>query len=249
VATSCLVIWPVNEFALYDIAPEWLNFLFVLRFVEGLQCWVGLITVYFLVGYYGHKALDRVRSHPVIAEPKNQRRLRVYSPFIFLLFLYIVFSSQAAETVLKETSDGKLDTAFLWDPLTVLVDQGAGLVFIVLLSQAVRCLGSWLTPIGACALGIYLGGDIAFFCPNTTSNMIGASFGIIIDKVAVIPPMQGAVIALASIWPIQVLVVFLYNVFQVIVFGVPFQWVYLTFLAFFDVTAKTWQSNNNQSQG
>merc|ERR1719487_165496 len=62
--TFGLVIWPVNEYVLINMLPDWVHHVFTVRFQDGLHHWVGLIMVYFVVGYYGHDILLRVRHHP-----------------------------------------------------------------------------------------------------------------------------------------------------------------------------------------
>jgi hypothetical protein len=235
--TTALAIWPVNEYVLLNLLPEWAGYWFTLRFVGGLFCWTALVMVYFIVGYYGHETLARVRTHPIVADPAFQRRLRTICPVLFIVCLIVLFSSPAATVAL---ATGASQRSWLWDPWTILLDQGAALVMIALLSQTVRCMGPWLVPIGSCALGIYLGGDIAFFCPFTRNNLQEASFGIILNKVAVVPTLQTMITNLNGIWPLQCGIVFLYTWFQIFVFGMPLHWVYLKLLTFLDSQAKSW---------
>jgi len=240
--TSAVVIWPVGEYALAETAPGWLNYMFTLEFVDGLHCWFGLLMVYYVVGYYGHKALILIRKHPLLAEPLWQRRLKIFCPILFFGCLFLIFSSPTAHLAFSVSIDNGRWSSWLWDPFTMLLDQGSAIVMIILLSQTVRSLGPWLAPIGSCALGIYLGGDIALFCPFSKNDLKGASFGIIMNKVAVLPPLQ-EMITYLGFWPLQFAVVFLYSVFQMFVFGMPLHWVYLKLLSILNAQAKYWSSS------
>merc|ERR1719420_1906270 len=72
--TSALVIWPVNDYWLYNLCPDWINYWFETEFCFGLYSWVALIMVYFVVGYYGHEDLARVRTHPIVGDATFQSR-------------------------------------------------------------------------------------------------------------------------------------------------------------------------------
>merc|ERR1719401_1414005 len=114
-----------------------------------------------------------------------------------------------------------------WDWFTVFMDQIVALGTICLLSQAVRGVAKWLAPIGACSLGIYLGGDIVFYCPYGPDDKTGASFGIIVDKYQIMPVLQDLLWWWRGFWPAMVVAVFVYNIFQIFVFGYPFHQCYL----------------------
>jgi len=238
--TAWSVICPPSQFALSKMAAGWLNYLFTLDFADGLHVWLGLVTVYFVVGYYGQKALMGSKNHPIVADPAFQHGLKIVCPVLFFGCLFIIFSSPALDLA----TDTAASHSKLWDPFTVLLDQGASLVLIMLLSQSVRSVAPWLTPLGACAFGIYLGSNIAYFCPSSNNDLRGASFGIIINRVAVLPPLQELMTFLGGCWPLQLLLIFLYCMFQMFVFGMPLHWVYLKLMSILDAQAKSssWSS-------
>jgi len=224
VITACLNIWPVNNGILSNNCPSFLTYWFELRFVGGLYFWVGCIMVYYIAGYYGHDVVARVAAHPLAGSPSFQRKLRIGAPILFLVFLFaMMLGPQMTLGMHLEY----LGYSWKWNPSTVFMDQFAGLAMIFLLFQCARNLPRRIKDIGAYSLGIYLGGDIALFCPYGPLDHTSASFGIIVDKYIVLPTMQSAIDWAAFFWPLMVIIVFLYNCFQISVFGLPFHELYL----------------------
>jgi hypothetical protein len=231
-ALTCILnIWPVNNNVLLNIMPGWFNYLFQDVFVCGLFVWVGCIMVYFVVGYYGHDIVSRILVHPLAQDPKFQRGLVNSAPIIFLAVLFAEMWGPQ-QTLGMDTERGGY--SWKWDPLTVFLDQIVAVGMIFLLSQAVRGIAPWIAPVGACSLGIYLGGDISFFVPHGLQDKLGASFGIIVDRYEILPTLQRCVTWTASFWPAMVVCVFTYTMFQIFIFGVPFHKMYLQLINFCD---------------
>jgi hypothetical protein len=226
--TLCLNIWPVNNSVVTAVAPTWFNFWFQDTIVCGLFVWVGCIMMYFFVGYYGHDIVDRVLAHPLAHDHAFQNGLVKSAPVIYLGFLFVQFYGPQQTIGIDLERSGY---SWKWDPVTVILDQIVAIGMIVILSQATRIFSGRVKDVvafvGTCSLGIYLGGDIIFYCPYTQVDKLGASFGIIIDKYEVLPTLQRMVYWTAGFWPAMVLMVFLYTLFQIFVFGVPFHRMYL----------------------
>lgn len=235
--TLILNIWPVSYFDLYDVMPSWFNFIFEDVFVCGLFCWVGCIMVYFVVGHYGHVVVSRVLAHPLAHDAKFQRGLVNSAPIILLLVLFAVMWGPQQGIARFNDVLGN----WKWDPLTVVLDQIVSVLIILLLSQAVRKFASRVAPIGACALGIYLGGDIVYFCPYGQPNQFETSFGIIIDRYEILPTLQRSMTWTGTFWPAMVVVFAFYCLFQLFVFGIPFHKMYLQFIFFVDWCSKKMQ--------
>jgi hypothetical protein len=231
VITACLNIWPVQNHTLTNILPGWANFWFQSVLVCGLFVWVGCITIYYLIGYYGHDIVARIVNHPLAKHQTFQRSLVVVAPVAFFVILFA--EMWGPQMTLAMTTE-YLGYSWKWDATTVFMDQIVALGMIALLSQAVRGVAPWMAPVGACSLGIYLGGDICFFLPYGAVDKTSASFGIIVNKYQILPLMQTAVVWTASFWPLMVLTVFSYSMFQIFVFGLPFHQCYLKLVALAD---------------
>jgi hypothetical protein len=227
VLTLCLNIWPVNNSALSNIAPAWFNFWFQDIITCGLFVWTGCIMMYFIVGYYGHDMVERILAHPLAHDHRFQSGLVQSAPFIFLIALFAQMWGPQ-QTLGIETE--RAGYSWKWDPVTVVLDQIVAVGMIAMLSQMVRNYAQWVKNVGACSLGIYLGGDIIFYCPYTQVDKLGASFGIIIDHYEVIPTLQRMIYWTSSFWPAMVVTVFVYTSFQIFVFGLPFHMMYLKFI-------------------
>jgi acyl-CoA synthetase (AMP-forming)/AMP-acid ligase II len=227
ILTLCLNIWPVNNMAVANWAPEWVDFWFQDIITCGLFVWVGCIMIYFIVGYYGHDAVTRILAHPLAHDHKFQSGLTQSAPFIFLIALFAqMYGPQQSIGIDLE----RAGYSWKWDPVTVVLDQITSLGMIAMLSQMVRNYADWVKNVGACSLGIYLGGDIIFYCPYTQVDKLGASFGIIIDHYEAIPTLQRMIYWTAGFWPAMVVMVFIYTCFQIFVFGIPFHMMYLKFI-------------------
>jgi hypothetical protein len=234
--TLILNIWPVDDSVVANIMPSWVNYWFQDILVCGLFVWVGCIMMYFIVGYYGHDIVNRVLAHPLAHDQKFQSGLRQSAPVIFAIVLFAQFYGPQMTMAIDMERSGN---SWKWDAWTVIADQIVAVGMIGLLSQCVRCYSGWVKAIGACSLGIYLGGDIIFFLPNGSNDKLGGSFGVIIDQYEILPTMQRMVTWTAGFWPAMVVVVFLYTCLQLFVFGIPFHWMYLKFINFCEfVSAK-----------
>jgi len=235
--TLSLCIWKVNNNLLQDITPTWASQVFEESFVAGLYCWFGCITMYFLVGHYGHGFVARVTAHPSLSKPGNQRNLVAIAPILFIVCLFMMFSGPACELGRHLDSQGY---TWGWDAFTIVMDQIVAFGMIALLSQSVRSVQHWLAPIGECALGIFLFAEIAYFLPHAPS-MEGASFGIIIDKFQIIPTLQNVLFMLRSFWPLMVVFVFIYPMAQLFVFGLPSHRLYLKLVSIVEAHVKRMQ--------
>jgi len=223
----CLNIWPVNNSVISNIAPEWVDFWFQDIITCGLFVWVGCIMVYFFIGYYGHDMVERILAHPLAHDHRFQQGLVQSAPVIWMVALFAqMYGPQQSIGIDLERSGA----SWKWDPVTVILDQIVAIGMIAMLSQMVRNYSTWIKDIGACSLGIYLGGDIIFYCPYTQVDKLGASFGIIIDQYEVIPTLQRMIYWTAGFWPAMVIMVFIYTSFQIFVFGIPFHMMYLKFV-------------------
>jgi hypothetical protein len=224
-----LNIWPVDDSVVANVMPSWVNYWFQDILVCGLFVWVGCIMMYFIVGYYGHGFVERCLAHPLAHDQRFQSGLRQSAPVIFFVALFAQFYGPQQSIGIDLERSGN---SWKWDPVTVILDQIVAIGMIVALSQCVRCYSGWVKAVGACSLGIYLGGDIIFFLPHGSNDKLGASFGVIIDQYEVLPTMQRMVDWSAGFWPAMVLTVFVYTCLQIFVFGLPFHWCYLKFINF-----------------
>jgi len=235
VLTLILNIWPVEDTVISNIMPSWVNYWFQDIFVCGLFVWVGCIMMYFIVGYYGHDMVNRILAHPLAHDPKFQSGLVQSAPVIFFVALFAQMYGPQPQIAMDLERSGN---SWKWDPVTVILDQIVAIGMILSLSQCVRSYSGWVKNIGACSLGIYLGGDIVFFLPNGSNDKLGGSFGVIVDQYEVLPTMQRMVTWTAGFWPAMVVVVFVYTCIQLFVFGIPFHWMYLKFINFCEFIAK-----------
>jgi hypothetical protein len=233
-ATLCLSIRKVNNNLLAELTPVWATQVFEEVFSSGLYLWFGCITMYFVVGHYGHDFVARVTAHPILSTPRNQRNIVAIAPILFLACLVMMFSGPACEMGRYLDQQGY---TWGWDAFTIVMDQIVAFGMIALLSQSVRSVQHWLAPIGDCALGIYLFAEIAYFLPHAPARD-GASFGIIIDKIQIIPTLQNTLFMLRSFWPLMVVFVFLYPVVQIFVFGLPSHRLYLKLVSIVEAYAK-----------
>jgi len=232
-------IWPVDDSVIHSIAPAWVNFWFQDILACGLFVWVGCVMVYFIVGYYGHSAVERILAHPLAHDSRFQSGLVQTAPFIFIIALFAqMWGPQQTIGIDSERSGN----SWKWGPMTVFLDQIAAIGMIGILSQAVRCYTGrakeWVKYIGSCSLGIYLGGDIVFFLPHGSDDKLGGSFGVIVDQYEVMPTMQRMVYWTYAFWPAMVIIVFLYTCLQLLVFGLPFHALYLKFINFCEFISK-----------
>jgi len=236
---AILNIWPVDDGVIHNSAPAWVNFWFQDTLVCGLFVWVGCVMVYFIVGYYGHSAVERILAHPLAHDSRFQSGLVQIAPFIFIIALFAqMWGPQQTIGIDSERSGN----SWKWGPMTVFLDQIAAIGMIGILSQAVRCYTGrakeWVRYIGSCSLGIYLGGDIVFFLPHGSEDKLGGSFGVIVDQYEVLPTMQRMVYWTYAFWPAMVIIVFLYTCLQLFVFGLPFHALYLKFINFCEFISK-----------
>jgi hypothetical protein len=236
-ATLLLSIWKVNNDILEDFTPVWATQVFEEVFSTGLYCWFGCITMYFVVGHYGHDFVARVNAHPTLSTPRTQRNVVAISPILLIICLFMMFSGPACEIARHLDAEGY---TWGWDSFTIVMDQIVALGMIALLSQSVRSVQHWLAPIGECALGIFLFADIAYFLPHAPSRL-GASFGIIVDKIQIIPTLQNTLYMLKNFWPLMVVFVFIYPVAQMFIFGLPAHRLYLKFVTIVEAQAKKMQ--------
>jgi hypothetical protein len=182
--------------------------------------------VYFIVGYYGHRAVERILAHPWAHDPKFQERSVKAAPLVYVIVLFVQFYGPQ-QSLGVDTERGHF--SWKWDPVTVFLDQIVAIGVILLLSQAVRPFKHLIKDVGACSLGIFLGGDLIFFTPHGADKR-GASFGIIVDKYEIMPTLQRTVEWTAGFWPAMVLAALAHTVFQIYVFGLPFHQLYLLFV-------------------
>merc|ERR1719491_2004801 len=104
---------------------------------------------------------------------------------------------------------------------------------MMLLALGIRDVAPWLAILGSMCLGIYCGANEIWVCGNWRTgagcdgiNKLGYSFGVIIQGVPVLPPLQEALERLQRYWLLQVLAVPAYSMFMVIFLGIPFFFAY-----------------------